>query len=111
MNSAEKLSYIVFLLAGPYRPSEVTIINRTETSFILRLPADTDRQFDSYEVYVSGNIITTNRSEGSDTTVPLPNLIPGTHYEIDVFSSIGKDSTKQISEKFASTTGHTGRKC
>ena len=75
----------------------------------MRLPADTDRQFDSYKVYVSGTVIGASRNEGSDTIVPVPNLIPGAHYEIDVFSSIGKDSTKQISEKFASTTGYTGR--
>ena len=97
------------LITGPTSPSAVTIVNRTDTSFNLRLPADTDRKFDSYEVHVSGFVIIASRNEGSETIVPVPNLIPGTHYEIDVFSSIGKDSNKQTSIVFANTTGYTGR--
>ena len=61
-------------------------------------------------MHVTGTgIIRASRNEGSDTIVPVPNLLPGTHYEIDVFSSIGKDGDKQTSIAFANTTGYTGK--
>ena len=61
-------------------------------------------------MHVSGAVIIgASRNEGSDTIVPVPNLLPGTHYEIDVFSSIGKDGDKQTSIAFANTTGYTGK--